>query len=231
VKRFYETAGVATTPAGHAIVLAGKAVKTPLRADLSVPTAELADAIAAEWQAQEEDIDPEAMPLMRHAATAIDRVAPAHDDIVDQIAAYAGHDLLCYRADEPALAAAQTKLWQPVLDWAEGEFGARLVVTEGVLPIDQPKDSLNRLRRCVADHSDFELAALHTMTSLTGSLVLSLALSKGEIDTDAAWAAVTIDELSQEERWGSDREAAERRQTLNEALVAAAKFMLLCRTA
>lgn len=231
MKRFYETAGVEATPAGHAIVLDGKAVKTPLRADLSVPTAALADAIAAEWQAQEEEIDPESMPLMRHAATAIDRVAPASDDIVDQIAAYGGHDLLCYRADEPALAAAQAKLWQPVLDWAESELSARLEVTEGVLPIKQPADALDRLRRRVADHGNFELAALHTMASLTGSLVLSLALSRGEIDTDAAWAAVTIDEISQEERWGTDREAAERRQTLNEALVAAAKFMALCRTA
>ncbi len=231
MKRFYKTAGVQATPAGHAIVLDGKSVKTPLRAELTVPTEALAAAIAAEWQAQDEEIDPDSMPLMRHAATAVDRVAATRDDVVDQIAAYGGHDLLCYRAEEPALAAAQAKLWQPLLDWAENEFDARLEVTEGLVPIEQPPASLEYLRARVAQHGDFELAALHTMTSLTGSLVLALAMSSGRIDSEAAWQAVIVDEVHQEERWGTDREAAERRQAMFEAVDASMKFLTLCRSA
>lgn len=229
MKRFYKEVAVeAASGGGFSVRLDGRAIKTPLRAGLIVANEALAEAVAEEWRAQGDEVVPDSMPMMRFAATTVDRVAPARDEIIDIVAAFAGHDLLCYRAEEEDLAALQAGLWQPLLDWAAARFDAALVVTPGIISVEQPADALARLMAQVASFGDGELAALHVMTSLTGSLVIALALAAGEIDPEQAWRAATVDESRQAEKWGLDAEAEERLLNMAGELLAAHRYLTLC---
>jgi len=225
VRRVYTRVEIAETSGGVGVTLDGKPLKTPGRRDLVLPTAGLAVAVAAEWDAQQQEIRPASMPLTRLAATAIDRVAVQHESISEEVAGYAATDLVCYRADHPpALAARQKAVWQPLIDWATLRYDAPLAVTTGVIPTGQPEASLKALAAAVAAQDDFRLAALHAATAACGSLVIALALLEGRLDADAAFSASQLDESFQIEEWGEDAEAAGRRRALAADIAATARF-------
>ena len=228
MKRFYREAGVADTADGHAIELDGRPVKTPARRPLVLPTARAAEAVAVEWAAQGDAVEPATMPLTRLASTAIDWVADNRERVIGEIAAYAGAELLCHRAAAPAdLAARQAQAWQPLLDWLAERHGVRLAVTDGITAAEHPDAAGAALRRAVAAFDDMALAALHTLTAACGSLVIGLALADGRIDGAEAWRLSRIDEDFQVERWGEDAEAAEAAAALRAEIEAAARFLLL----
>ena len=228
MKRVYRQA--ATRPAGDGwgVALDGRAMRTPGRNELVVPSEMLAAAIAAEWDAQRDEIRPMTMPLTRLAATAIDRTCMQRAQIVAETANYAGTDLVCYRADHPPeLAARQQSGWQPLLDWATVRYDASLAVTSGVIPTRQSAASLKAFARAVAALDDFRLTALHTLAAACGSLVIALALLEGRLDAATAFAASQLDETFQIEAWGEESEAAERRRALEADIEAAARFLSL----
>jgi len=232
MKRFYRKVDTISAAAGHAVALDGKPIKTPAKLALVVPTAALAAAIAAEWEAQQAEIRPADMPLTRLASTAIDRVAPQRREVVRQMADYAATDLVCYRTvHPPELAARQQAVWQPLIDWAVRRYDAPLEIAVGVIPVGQPDTSLRAFAAAVADHDDWTLAALHLATGACGSLVIALALSEDRIDAAAAFAASELDESFHIDAWGEDEEQARRRRGLFDDLAAAARFRSLLRVA
>ena len=228
-KRFYKTAVAdPSEPAGHRVLLDGRPIKTPAKAEVTLPNLATAEAVAREWSEQGEEVDLRAMPLTALACTAIDLVGPQRPRIVDEVAAYAEHDLVCYRAEGPdELTARQQAAWQPLLDWAALTLDARLAVTHGVVSVPQPPAAVAALRRSVAARGDMELAALSCATTAAGSLIIALALAHGRIDAEAACAAALLDELYQAERWGEDPEAARRRTAIRAELDAASRFLAL----
>ncbi|MEM1346216.1 MAG: ATP12 family protein [Pseudomonadota bacterium] len=209
MKRFWSDVHLVAAESGWGLCLDARPLKTPARAALVVPTHALAEALAAEWSAQGEDVDPTAMPLTRAANVAIDRVGAARAEIEAMLAGYGETDLLCYRAPHPpALAERQRARWDPLLDWAEATYGARLVPVEGVMFAPQDAAALARLGQAVAAHDVWELTALYDLVSLSGSLVLGLAASHGRLDEAEAWALSRLDEDWNIEQWGEDAEAA-----------------------
>ncbi|MEP3438139.1 MAG: ATP12 family protein [Hoeflea sp.] len=212
-KRFYRQASVIPgSESGFVVALDGKPVRTPSRQELGVAHAGLAEALAAEWEAQTDLIDPATMPLTRMINTAIDAVAVAQEEVFEEILRYAGSDLLCYRAEAPdALVAREAELWDPYLDWA-ANMGARLILSEGIVHVEQPAEAIRAIAVLLRRYATpLELTALHTLTSLTGSLVLALALAEGQADPADVWAAAHADEDFNISQWGEDHEAAARR--------------------
>jgi chaperone required for assembly of F1-ATPase len=227
-KRFYKTVTVAEGDGGFAILLDGRPVRTPKKLPLAVPTRGLADAIAAEWAAQGAHIDPVTMPLSKLAITTLDGVAGHLAEVAADIVKFAGSDLLCYRAEAPeALQRLQAEAWDPVLRWAETAFGARFVNAEGVMSVKQSPEALDAVAAVVAPYDAMALAALHVMTTLTGSAILALAHAKGRLSADEAWAAAHVDEDWQISKWGVDVEAAERRARRWTEMQAASRFLAL----
>lgn len=228
VKRFYSETGVVEGDGGFSATLDGKPVLTPGRVRLAVPSRALAAAIADEWAAQESDIAPATMPLLRLAATAIDLVAGQREAVIEQVAAYGGSDLLCYRAEEPPeLVERQQEVWQPLLDEAAGRFGGHLAVTAGITPVEQDAAALAPLWSAVAAHDNMALAGLHSATALSGSLVIGLLLAARALDAEAAWRAARLDEDFQIEKWGEDSEARVAAEAQRVELFAAARFLAL----
>ena len=233
-KRFYAQASWEAVPpgedAGFRVLLDGKAVKTPAKAEMALPSRALAEAIAAEWQAQGAEVESRSLVLTGLAWTAIDRVGPGRQRVVEELAGYGAHDLVCYHAGTPAdLAARQREQWRPLLDWAARSLDAPLAVTVGVVSNEQPPETLAALRRAVAARDDFALTALDAAASAAGSLVIALALAAGRIDAAAAFEAAQLDEGYQIERWGEDPEAVRRRADIKADLAAAARFLALLR--
>jgi chaperone required for assembly of F1-ATPase len=225
VKRFYKAAGVGE---GRAILLDGRPVKTPGRRALAAPTDALAEAIADEWNAQEDLIDPRSMPLTGLANAAIDRVAPDAPAFARGLAAYGESDLLCYRAEGPApLAARQSALWDPLLAWAQQRYDAVFEIATGVIHMKQPPDTLARLRATLALRDPFQLAGLSPLVTISGSLLIALALAEGAIGLDEAWAAASLDEAWQIEQWGEDAEAVAALAGRRRDFAAAARFLAL----
>jgi len=231
MKRIYKTVTVvATEDGGCSVLLDGRPLRSPGERALTLPSRALAAAVAAEWDAQADRVDARSMPMTGFTATAVDRVTPQRDFVVGELAGYGGSDLLCYLADEPAeLTVRQEATWRPLRDWAGATFGCRLLPTAGVMPVAQPPEALAALRRGVEAVGDWELAALHTLTTLTGSLLLGLAVLHGRLDAEAAYAASEIDEVYQAELWGIDREAEQRRRARRAEALEAAKFVELLR--
>jgi chaperone required for assembly of F1-ATPase len=228
VKRIYRTVATETVAGGHAVTLDGKRMRTPGRRELLLPTAALAAAIAAEWDAQVDEIRPASMPLTRLAATAIDRTADQRDLTIAETANYAGTDLVCYRADHPpTLAERQHAAWQPLLDWAAERYASRLEVTAGIVPKRQCPATLARFAETVALHDNFRLTGLHTATAACGSLIIALALSEDRLDAAQAFALSQLDETFQIEAWGEDAEAKQRRDALAADIQATARFLRL----
>jgi chaperone required for assembly of F1-ATPase len=227
-RRFYRTAEVAASGEGYAVRLDGRPVRTPKKHLLAVPTAALAEAIAAEWNAQGERIDPDTMPLTKLANTALDGVVPHRAAVAAEIVAYAGSDLLCYRATAPEpLARRQRAAWDPVLAWVETELGASFALGEGVMPVAQSQAALARIAAAVDRFTPLQLAALHVMTTLTGSALLALAHALGRLTVDQAWSAAHVDEEWQVSQWGEDAEAAARQRRRLAEMHAASAFLKL----
>ena len=229
MKRFYKNvAASAAADGGYTVLLDGKAVKTPKRALLSLPNLPLAEAIAEEWRGQGETLDTQSMPLTRLAFAALDVVMPERERVAEEALKYAGTDLLSYRAEEPPeLVARQAHVWDQLLDWAAETYGARLRVGSGIRHVAQSPEAIQELRQAITRYDEFELAALHTATTITGSLVLALALAEEEVSAEEAFAAATLDETFQAEKWGRDAEAEKRRQHLLAELSAAEHFLRL----
>ena len=228
-RRFYETATATEVDGGHGIALDGRRVMTPGKSPLVVPTRGLAEAIAEEWQAQGEKIDPNTMPFTRTANSAIEKVTPQRDAVAAMLADYGDSDLLCYRADQPdELVQRQSERWDPLLDWAATRFGARLEPRTGVIHAPQDPGALAALAREAHAFDAFELAAFHDLVSLTGSLVLGLAATDPEHDPEALWALSRLDESWQEELWGVDEEASDVAERKRAAFLHAHRFYRLC---
>lgn len=227
-KRFWKETSVTDHPEGFGVALDGRAVKTPAKAPLVVPTRALAEAIAAEWEAQEGKIAPHTMPVTRSANAAIDKVAHQHAEVVAHVSEFGGTDLLCYRAEAPTeLVELQAAKWDPLLDWAAQTYGVRLSVTEGILPVAQDEAALARLEGEVAACDPFSLAALHDLVGITGSLILGLAVARGRLSASEAWEISRLDEDWQVAQWGEDEEAAEVASLKREALCDAARIWVL----
>jgi chaperone required for assembly of F1-ATPase len=225
VKRFYKNASVGE---GNVVLLDARRVQTPGRAPLALPKHSLAAAIADEWNEQGETIDPRSMPLTGLANAAIDRIAPAKDVFAQGLAAYGESDLLCYRADGPApLVARQVALWDPLLAWAQDRYDVAFAVTSGIVHRPQPPEAVERLAAAVHARGAFELAGLSPLVTVSGSLVVALALAEGAIGLDQAWAAASLDEQWQIEKWGEDAEAVKALAGRRADFAAAARFLSL----
>ncbi|EZP70415.1 ATPase [Sphingomonas paucimobilis] len=211
MKRFYTHVAVLEGEAGFEIHLDGWPVRTPARAPLALPHAPLAKAIAGEWRGQGERIDPRSMPFTGLANGAIDQIAADRAGFAAGIARYGESDLLCYRAEGPGeLVAREAAAWDPLLEWARRRYDVTFRVTQGVIPVEQPAETLERLGAAVGAFDPFTLAGLSTLVTLSGSLVCGLAIVEGGHDGDAIWSAAEIDEAWEVEQWGEDAEAAAR---------------------
>lgn len=227
-KRFYKDVTVEPSSDLYAVALDGRPLRTPAKQPLLVPTQALAAAIAEEWRAQGEFIDPASMPHTKLANTTVDGVRVNHDDVCADVARFSAMDLLCYRTDQPKeLVEKQQDEWDPILKWAEHLLDVRFKCTSGVMPITQD----DALSACVcaylADISAFELAPLHTFTTLTGSAVLALAVYRKKLSAEQAWSKAHVDEDWQISQWGADEEAAARRQLRWLEMQNAATFLSL----
>ncbi len=230
MKRFYKAAGVGEAEGGFRVELDGRPVRSPAKAPLVFPSRPLAQGVADEWAAQEERIDAHAMPLMQLSSTAVDLIPAKRHEIVPAVSAYAGTDLLCYRAEHPQpLVERQARLWQPLLDWAALTYDAPLRVCAGLMPKPQPDEALAALRRVVEATDDWYLAALQTATGVCGSIVVALALLEGRIGPDEAFEVSQLDETYQIEQWGEDAEATKRRANVRAEILACRRFVDLLR--
>ena len=230
MKRFYTEVRTEANADGYVITLDGRTVMSPGKETLCLPTQALAEAVAEEWRAQDGDINTATMPISTLANTAVDRVKPRFDAVAHDIAHFAGTDMLCYRADEPVdLAARQREVWTPYLDWARDNLNAPLQTTSGIMPVQQDEAALAAIAAEVFSHDYFELTALHEFTNGFGSVVLALAYMKGFTSFDAIWQASILDQLAQEESWGEDYEAIEKKENLLADLMTACRFLSLVR--
>jgi chaperone required for assembly of F1-ATPase len=213
-KRFYKEAGVEERDGAFHLTLDGRTARTPARQPLAVPVRGLAEAMAEEWDQQREEIDPTTMPVTRIVNSALDAVQARRAEVIEEVVKYAASDLTCYRAGAPARLVAEQKVsWDPVILWAKDTLGVRFALAEGVIHVPQPQAALSAVRaRVQAVESPFALAALHVMTTLTGSVLIALAHAAGRLDAEEAWRAAHVDELYQESVWGEDYEAMERRR-------------------
>ncbi|WP_425045051.1 ATP12 family chaperone protein [Primorskyibacter sp. S87] len=224
-KRFWKGSAVVEADGGFTVELDGRRVKTPAKAALILPTRPMAEAAAAEWDAQEKEVNPETMPVTRSANAAIDKVSVQHDEVAEMLAAYGDSDLLCYRADSPeALNRRQADQWDPVLDWATTEFGVRLEPRVGVIHAPQDSSALQSLSAAVHALDDFRLAAFHDLVSLSGSLILGFAAARGWRGADEIWSLSRLDEKWQEELWGEDEEATQQAELKRQAFLHAKRF-------
>ncbi|MBS0480077.1 MAG: ATPase [Proteobacteria bacterium] len=225
MKRFWKDV---TVDAERGVRLDGKPVRTPGRLPLVLPTDAMAEAVAEEWRTVEGDIDPRAMPFTGLANAAIERIPADPALFAANLAAYAESDLLCYRADAPPeLVARQNALWNPPLDWAEGRYDVQFELATGIIHQPQPDATIEKLAVAVTMRDAFELAGLSPIVTITGSLVLGLALIEGAMDAGAVWTAANVDEDWQFERWGEDAPAAQSREARRAEFDAATRFLHL----
>lgn len=209
MKRFYKAVAVVEVDGGWTIALDGKPIKTPAKRQFKAPTQAIAAAAAAEWDAQDAEIRPAAMPITKAVNTALDRTMPEYDAVADMVAEYGGSDLICYRAEAPAeLIARQAAAWDPLLDWSASHLNARLITTAGVMHMLQPKDGQDALAAAVRRTDPFELTGLYDLVALSGSLIIGLAVAGGHLTPAKGWATSRVDHVWQEDQWGVDDEAA-----------------------
>ena len=224
-QRFYARVGVVEAPDGFVITLDDKPVRTPSGRTLAAPNREIADGIVAEWDGQQETIDPLTMPLTRLANSVIDAVVDRVEAVIDDVAKYFGSDLLFYRAGHPeALVAREAAHWDPIVFWAADALGAHFILAEGIVHVRQPDSAIAAARAALPTNA-WSIAALHVATTLTGSALLALALMHGVIDQDQAWAAAHVDEDWNIEQWGGDEEVAARRAARRVDFRAAASIL------
>ncbi|MBB4267378.1 ATP12 family chaperone protein [Roseospira visakhapatnamensis] len=238
-RRFYRRAEAGPLPdgdphgdpyGGWGVLLDGRPARTPARQPLRLPTPALAEAVASEWDAQAEHIEPDTMPLTRLANTALERVAADRAGIVAVLLDHVDGDVLCYRADHPTdLAARQMADWQPLLDWADQTLAARLAITHGIMPIRQPSPAVAALRTALEDLDDWTLTGAQGVAAAAGSLVLALALARGRVDGESCFALSRLDETYQMARWGADTEATRVREAVRRDILAAEHLVRLSR--
>lgn len=230
-KRFWKTTQVVACADGFTVELDGRSVKTPAKLLLVVPSKVMAQAIATEWDAQVEKIDPMTMPVTRGANAALDKVTIQKAEVVEMLAAYGDSDLLCYRAAGPdELVELQRKAWDPLLDWAATELRAPLISAEGVMHVPQDPAVLQRLTQEVDQLSVFALAGFHDLVSLSGSLILALAVIRGRLSAEDAWDLSRVDEAYQISQWGADDEATEMAEIKRAAFCHAEQFYKMSMT-
>jgi chaperone required for assembly of F1-ATPase len=230
MKRFYKQVSIAPAEGGFGVLLDGKSIKTPARHTLVLPTERLAQAVAAEWQGQGEDVIATTMPLLRLANTAIDGVSINREDVINAILRFGENDLVCYRAHQPPdLVARQRAGWDPLLDWVAQRHGARMHVAQGLNHVDQPPETLAALREPLEGLDAFALTGLHVVASVTGSMVLALTVLDDALSGARAFELSRIDEAYQAEKWGEDAEAAKRATALAHELDKAVAFITLAR--
>lgn len=213
-KRFYKSAQAIETDAGFSVQLDGRTAKTSGKKPLVLPGLNLAALVAAEFEAQKEFIDPFTMPVLRIVNPAIDSVSGMMDEVRADIASYAGSDMLCYRASEPEkLVARQNAVWNPLIDRVETEIGARFLLAEGVMHVEQNPTTLSAFATAlkVATPDAYTLSAAHVLTSLSGSALLALSVTTRWLQAGEAWSAAHLDEDWTNEFWGEDLEAQARR--------------------
>lgn len=224
-KRFYKDATVEAEDGGFAVRLDGRPVRTPGKRAIVMPTQEMAEAVASEWRAQEDRIDPTTMPWLRSVNSAIDKVAFQRSDVIDHLIGYAGTDLLCYRADGPdELIARQATTWDPILDWMRQRYDVAYRVTTGVMPVEQASQTTARLKGAMEPMTEFHLTGFHDLVGLSGSYALALAAIEDALPIEDLWAASRIDEDWQIEQWGEDEEAAQAAAVKRAAFVHAHRF-------
>lgn len=224
-KRFWKESEVVELDNGYTVELDGRRVKTPAKEALVLPTREMAQAVAAEWDAQDKEVDPSTMPFTRSANAAIDKVRHQHGEVADMLAAYGDSDLLCYRAAHPEeLTKKQSEIWDPALDWAAENLGVRLIPVIGVVHQPQPEEAIHTLSRQVHALDPFQLAAFHDLVSLSGSLILGFAAAKNWHEVDQIWRISRLDEQWQEDQWGVDEEAREHAEIKRQAFLHAKRF-------
>lgn len=229
MKRFWSQATIEHSDRGYAILLDGRAVKTPAKSNLIVPTEKMARAIAAEWDAQTKAVQPDTMPITRAANSAIDKVRVQFDEVTDLILAYGEADLLYYRADTPtALVERQNEQWNPLVDWAKSRYGVTPVIGQGVMYVAQEPDILAKVAPVVKKMSEFQVAAFHDLVGITGSLILGLAVFDGFVSAATAWNLSRVDEDWQIEQWGQDDEAEIVAGQKQASMVDADTFLQLC---
>ena len=210
-KRFYAKAGVGEMEGAFAVTLDGRPIKTPSGRIVTVPVRAIADAVAEEWEAQKETIAPLTMPLTRFANSVVEAVVDRAELVADDVAKYLRSDLLFYRAGHPeALVAREARHWDPVLFWAADTLGAHFILAEGIMHVSQPETAVKAARGALPK-DPWSIAAVHVVTTLTGSALLALALVHGVLDPDQVWAAAHVDEDWNAEKWGVDEEVAARR--------------------
>ncbi len=227
-KRFYSKAMVAAGDDGlYQVHLDGRAVRTPMGSVLLLPSEAVANLVADEFDAQKDHINPVTMPVTRLANTAFDGVSAEPEAVLEDILRFSTSDLVCYRAGTPeALVERQAEAWDPFIDWARNALGARFLLAEGVMHVEQPRETIGAVAVHLRKRAEpFRLAALHLMTSLTGSALIALAVEAGELDVESAWAAAHVDENWNIEQWGEDAEAAARQAARKRNMMAAASLI------
>ena len=209
-KRFWQDVSISKVGNGYSVLLDGRGVNTPAKAPLILPTLQLAKAIAAEWRAQGEVLDPAAMPFTGAANVALDKVTDQFQEVAELVSAYAETDLFCYRAEAPReLVERQQRAWDPMLNWSRDALNAPLNIAHGVIFIHQPLQSIKALRSCINKFNPFELTALYDLVGLSGSLVAGLAVVEGHETPESVWDICQVDEIWQKEQWGQDEIAEE----------------------
>ena len=226
LKKFYKKASVKGKKAPFSIALDGMVMKTPLKATLEIPSRALAKAIAGEWNAQEEFVEPNLMYLTKYANTAIDRVETRKDNIVDEIVAFASSDMVCYRANTPqGLVDMQASAWDRVLEWASERHGLNFICVAGIVYASQPEATLVTAHGVLSAHDAYMLTAIHNLTTLTGSALLAMAVVEGAITDDEGWSAAHVDEDWNISQWGDDDEAIQRRTFRKTDMMAAVHLL------
>jgi chaperone required for assembly of F1-ATPase len=236
-RRFYKGAWTEARDGAFLLLLDGRPAKTPKRNPIALPSLAAAEAIAGEWAAQAEWIDPAAMPMTRIANAAIDGVARNLGAAVEEIGKYSATDLVCYRAEGPAtLVETQAAAWDPILAFARNRIGAAFICTEGVMFVEQPKDARAAVTDALKRYAElgaaapFALASLHVMTALTGSVLIALGVALGELSPAEAWRAAHVDEDFEIEVWGEDTEARARRENQWREFAAAVRLLSAANT-
>ena len=225
MKRFYKQVSTDTSDAGWVIKLDSRTVRSPAGVLLNLPSSGLAMAVADEWNAQGETINPACMPLFSLVVTVVDRVMTQQIEIINELANYGGNDLLCYRADDEGLAGRQQQQWQPWIDWAEIEFNVNLRIATGIMPVTQP--DVSGFEVSLQKLDVWRLGVLHRAVSLGGSLILGLGFVAGRLDAEQLFTAAFLDELWQNEKWGCDFEAKNRQKHIRAELDEASRFLAL----